>query len=91
MTCSLCFRILRGVSSANGGVLRKSGEEVDPGEEGRESAYERIDGGGGRDFSGMIDSVETKNRVSGTGEKLTPRRLPDAREDQYESMSMGER
>lgn len=74
------------MSRVNGGVLRKRGEEVDPGEEGRESAYDRIEGGGS-DFSGMIDSVESKNRVSGFGEKLTPRRLPDAGDGQLEVLT----
>lgn len=74
---SRCLSIPRGVSRANGGVLRKRGEAVDPGDEGRESAYERIEAGG-MDFSGMMDSVESKSRVSGLGEKLTPRRLLEA-------------
>jgi hypothetical protein len=30
------------------------------------------------DFSGKMDSEDSKNRVSGFGEKFTPRRLPEA-------------
>ena len=85
MLDSRCLSILRGVSRANGGALRKSGEAAELGEEGSESAYERIEGGG-TDFSGTMDSVESKIRVSSLGEKLTPRRLLEARGNQIEVM-----